>query len=189
MRSTAERQNLRGNALAVAVHLEPDVKWKSHENRRVMLLNLFNLEKDHKHFHDSTCFPCWRFRWMLCSYLIVFWVSFLVGCAPHSVTQPDPSPYEDLLGIYREPLNHLDAVRRGVCPMHPSCSEYSRQAVKKHGFVLGWAMAMDRLLRCGRDELRRAPTILVHGQWKFYDPLVANDNWWYSTGEEIDPDS
>ena len=112
---------------------------------------------------------------------------FLGGCAHYSATQPSPSPYEDFLGIYRGPLNHLAGVRRGVCPMHPSCSEYSRQAVEKHGFVVGWAMAMDRLLRCGRDELRRAPTILVHGEWKFYDPLSANDNWWYSAGEDIDP--
>jgi hypothetical protein len=120
-------------------------------------------------------------------YLIVICVFFFGGCAHHSATQPNPSPYEDFLGIYSGPLNHLDAVRRGVCPMHPSCSEYSRRAVEKHGFVGGWAMAMDRLLRCGRDELRRAPTIIVHGEWKFYDPLSANDNWWYSAGENIDP--
>ena len=121
------------------------------------------------------------------STLIVISVFFLSACAHHSVTQPDPSPYEDFLGIYSEPLNHMAAVRRGVCPMYPSCSQYSRQAVGRHGFVVGWAMAMDRLLRCGRDELKRAPKILVHGEWKFYDPLSANDNWWYSAGEEINP--
>ncbi len=121
------------------------------------------------------------------STLIVISVFFLSACAHHSVTQPDPSPYEDFLGIYSEPLNHMAAVRRGVCPMYPSCSQYSRQAVGKHGFVVGWAMAMDRLLRCGRDELKRAPKILVHGEWKFYDPLSANDNWWYSAGENTGP--
>lgn len=120
-------------------------------------------------------------------YLILIGVFLLSACAHYSVTQPDPSPYEDFLGVYSGPLNHLDVVRRGVCPMYPSCSQYSRQAVMKHGIVLGWAMAMDRLLRCGRDELRRAPKILVHGEWKFYDPLSANDNWWYSAGEDIDP--
>jgi len=112
---------------------------------------------------------------------------FFAACTHHSVTQPNPSLYEDFLDIYRGPLNHLNAVKRGVCPMYPSCSEYSRQAVEKHGFAVGWAMAMDRLLRCGRDELRRAPTILVHGEWKFYDPLSANDNWWYSAAEDITP--
>ncbi len=120
-------------------------------------------------------------------YLIVVGVFFLSACAHHSVTQPDPSPYEDFLGVYSGPLNHLAPVRRGVCPMYPSCSQYSRQAVERHGFVLGWAMAMDRLLRCSRDELRRAPKIIVGGEWKFYDPLSANDSWWYSAGEDIDP--
>ena len=120
-------------------------------------------------------------------YLILMSVFFLSACAHHSVTQPEPSPYEDLLGVYSGPLNHLAPVRRGVCPMYPSCSQYSRQAVEKHGFIVGWAMAMDRLSRCSRDELRRAPKIMVDGKWKFYDPLSANDNWWYSAGEDINP--
>ncbi|MBW2514060.1 MAG: membrane protein insertion efficiency factor YidD [Deltaproteobacteria bacterium] len=113
-------------------------------------------------------------------------VVFAGGCTRPSAVPPDASPYEDLLGIYRGPLDHLAPVRRGACPMYPSCSEYSRQAVEKHGFVIGWAMAMDRLLRCGRDELKNAPKVLVQGGWKFYDPLVANDNWWYSAGEDMD---
>jgi hypothetical protein len=45
---------------------------------------------------------------------------------------------------------------------------------------------MDRLLRCGRDESKRAPRVLVQGEWKVYDPLVANDIWWYSAGEDMD---
>jgi len=128
-----------------------------------------------------------RFPGIPCPYSIVICVIFLVGCAHDPATLPNPSPYEDFLGVYSGPLNHLAGVRRGVCPMHPSCSEYSRQAVETHGFAIGWAMAMDRLLRCGRDELRRAPAILVHGEWKFYDPLSANDTWWYSVGEGVDP--
>jgi len=63
--------------------------------------------------------------------------------------------------------------------MHPSCSEYGRQAVRKHGFFVGWTMAMDRLLRCGRDELKHIHRIWVAGDWRFYDPVSANDNWWY----------
>ena len=146
------------------------------------------MERDHRNFNHRRFFrwPC--FYRTLCTCLMMICMVFLGACTHQSTTQPDPSPYEDIIGIYRGPLNHLASVRRGVCPMHPSCSEYSRQAVAKHGFVVGWTMAMDRLLRCGRDELKRAPTILVHGEWKFYDPLVANDNWWYSAGEDIDPD-
>jgi Putative membrane protein insertion efficiency factor len=125
---------------------------------------------------------------MLSACFILIWSVSLSGCSHTSGDQSRVSLYDNILGMYHEPLNHLSAVRRGVCPMHPSCSEYSRQAVEKHGFNLGWAMAMDRLLRCGRDELRRAPPILVNGQYKFYDPLSANDNWWYVAGESTQAD-
>jgi hypothetical protein len=104
----------------------------------------------------------------------------LFACAHRPPSDPQANLFEDTLQIYRGPLNHLSAVRRGVCPMHPSCSEYGRQAVQKHGFLIGWAMTMDRLLRCGRDELKHSPRIWVAGDWKFYDPVSANDNWWYT---------
>jgi hypothetical protein len=83
--------------------------------------------------------------------------------------------YEGVIGFYSGPLNHLSGVRRGGCPMHPSCSQYSKEAVKRNGFVNGWVMTMDRLLRCGRDELKTAPRVFVDGQWKYYDPVVQNE--------------
>lgn len=83
-----------------------------------------------------------------------------------------------LLKIYQGPLNHLAAVRRGACPMHPSCSEYSRQAITKHGARMGLIMTIDRLIRCGRDEMASATRVRVGGQWKFYDPVSHNDFWW-----------
>jgi putative component of membrane protein insertase Oxa1/YidC/SpoIIIJ protein YidD len=86
--------------------------------------------------------------------------------------------YSSILEIYRGPLNHLSAVRRGECPMYPSCSEYSRLAIRKHGFAVGWAMTVDRLMRCGRDELKQAPRIFVDGGWRYYDPVENNDFWW-----------
>jgi putative component of membrane protein insertase Oxa1/YidC/SpoIIIJ protein YidD len=87
------------------------------------------------------------------------------------------SLYEGVISFYRGPLNHLQAVRRGECPMYPSCSEYSRQAVARFGFAKGWVMSMDRLMRCGRDEKSTAPRILVHGKLKYFDPIDANDSW------------
>lgn len=154
---------------------------------QIISSSIFNRLRDNENLcHER--FARWScFRSLIGTGLIVICVVIFSGCAHSPVTQPDASLYEDFLSIYNEPLNHLAAVRRGVCPMHPSCSEYSRQAVEKHGFSLGWTMAMDRLLRCGRDELRRAPKVLVDGQWKYFDPLSANDHWWYSTGEEINP--
>jgi putative component of membrane protein insertase Oxa1/YidC/SpoIIIJ protein YidD len=89
-----------------------------------------------------------------------------------------PSLAASLMEIYQRPLNHLRAVRAGECPMTPSCSEYCRQAMEKHGFFLGWLMSVDRLLRCGRDELKIAPQIFVDGKRKAYDPVENNDFWW-----------
>jgi uncharacterized protein len=86
-----------------------------------------------------------------------------------------------LLQIYQGPLNHLSAVRRGECPMVPSCSEFSGQAIEKHGVVVGWIMSVDRLLRCGRDELNSARQVFAGGQWKAADPVENNDFWWAST--------
>lgn len=59
--------------------------------------------------------------------------------------------------------------------MHPSCSEYGRQAIEKFGVIKGWMMIFDRLMRCGRDELKTADRILVNGKLKFYDPVEFGD--------------
>ncbi|MBL7211594.1 MAG: membrane protein insertion efficiency factor YidD [Desulfobacteraceae bacterium] len=54
-------------------------------------------------------------------------------------------------------MNHLSAVKQGECPMSPSCSNHSIRCFQKHGFLIGWMMTCDRLMRCGRDELRLSP--------------------------------
>lgn len=95
-------------------------------------------------------------------------------------------PLTGIIDFYRGPLNHLSAVRDGECPMYPSCSEYARRAIRKHGMAIGWIMAHDRLMRCGRDEKRQAPKVLVNGKWKYYDPVEENDRWW---SEKVDHDT
>jgi putative component of membrane protein insertase Oxa1/YidC/SpoIIIJ protein YidD len=104
------------------------------------------------------------------------------GCAhcrqitgTHVSASSDP---HSLIDFYQGPLNHLSAVRRGQCPMYPACSEYCRRAFEKHGFVMGWLMSVDRLLRCGRDEMDSACEVYDHGSWKAYDPIENNDFWW-----------
>ncbi len=103
---------------------------------------------------------------------------FILGCAHGPAKDQHTNLFEDTLQIYRGPLDHLSAVRRGVCPMHPSCSEYGRRSIRKHGFFIGWTMTMDRLLRCGRSEIKQFRRVWVAGDWKFYDPVSANDSWW-----------
>jgi putative component of membrane protein insertase Oxa1/YidC/SpoIIIJ protein YidD len=117
------------------------------------------------------------------SCLLVLLCAFAFHACAHSSQYraeskaPDFSLYERIIKLYRGPLNHLESVRRGECPMYPSCSEYSRQAIARFGFVKGWIMTMDRLIRCGRDEIRTAPRIWVEGKWKYYDPVEDNDLW------------
>lgn len=43
---------------------------------------------------------------------------------------------------------------------------------------MGAVMATDRVMRCGRDELKTAPLILVDGKMKYYDPLEQNTSRW-----------
>ena len=93
-------------------------------------------------------------------------------------------PFSAMIDFYRGPLNHLAAVRSGECPMVPSDSDYGLQSIQRHGMLMGWVMAMDRLLRCGRDETRLAPKIIVNGRYKSYDPVENNDFWLKSQAED-----
>ncbi len=90
---------------------------------------------------------------------------------------PGAGAVDMVIGFYQGPMDHLNAVRTGHCPMYPSCSNYSRQAVGKHGLFKGSMLAFDRLMRCGRSELDYAPKIPVNGKWRYYDPVSANDFW------------
>ncbi len=109
------------------------------------------------------------------------------GCAHRPAAHASGSgPLTSAIEFYRGPLNHLNAVRTGSCPMHPGCSEYSRQAIDRYGPVLGWIMACDRLMRCGRDELDRAVPVLVDGQRRYRDPVSRNAGWWQDP-EPFDP--
>lgn len=115
--------------------------------------------------------------------------SLLLACAhpgPQALAESDQpaDPFSAMIDFYRGPLNHLAAVRSGECPMVPSDSAYGLQSIQRHGMLLGWVMAMDRLLRCGRDETRLAPKIMVNGRYKSYDPVENNDFWLKSQAED-----
>jgi putative component of membrane protein insertase Oxa1/YidC/SpoIIIJ protein YidD len=114
-------------------------------------------------------------------------LSLLAACAHGDppAGNREAGPFGTLLNFYQGPLDHLSAGRRGDCPMWPSCSEYSRQAVARHGFAVGWVMTMDRLMRCGRDGLRWAPRVVVDGRVKYLDPLSANDVWWVTAEDSL----
>jgi putative component of membrane protein insertase Oxa1/YidC/SpoIIIJ protein YidD len=112
---------------------------------------------------------------------LIFLIS-ITSCTYSRPIQTQPgqkaNPLSSMIEFYRGPLNHLSAVRYGECPMYPSDSAFSLQSIQKHDMLMGWIMAMDRLMRCGRDETRLSPKILIDGKWKIYDPVEKNDFWW-----------
>ncbi|MBV9240777.1 MAG: membrane protein insertion efficiency factor YidD [Acidobacteria bacterium] len=51
----------------------------------------------------------------------------------------------DILGIYKVMVSPFLAP---ACRFEPTCSEYARQALEKHGVIRGSWMALKRILRC-----------------------------------------
>jgi putative membrane protein insertion efficiency factor len=75
---------------------------------------------------------------------------------------------------YQRKISPHDGPR---CLLYPTCSAYARQALQKHGALMGSVMTMDRLVQ-ELEVLRRAPRIRVHGHTRGYDPVEAHDFWW-----------
>jgi uncharacterized protein len=83
-----------------------------------------------------------------------------------------------LIGIFKEYISPVDGDR---CPMYPTCSQYSLEAVRKHGVLVGLVMTFDRLIH-ESDEIRRAPQVKVYDSNRYYDPVENNDFWWEKNG-------
>jgi len=101
----------------------------------------------------------------------------LSGCGPHvpAQTAADGGAISQIIHFYQGPLNHLDAVRYGGCPMAPHCSAYALMALEKHGPLTGLMMTFDRLIRCGNDETHLSPEVWVDGRRLTHDPVAANE--------------
>ena len=78
--------------------------------------------------------------------------------------------------FFRSYLSGADGHR---CPMTPSCSSYALTAIDRHGAFVGWIMACDRLMRCGRDELTHSPTVMTRHGVRCRDTVDNNDFWWH----------
>ena len=86
--------------------------------------------------------------------------------------QKSSVPYPILL--YQK---YISPVIGDRCPMYPSCSHYSTNALRKNGTIMGIIMTCDRLIRCGRDETKQSPAVFVDGDKYTYDPVDNNDFW------------
>ena len=80
-----------------------------------------------------------------------------------------------LSSFFRDIISPVDGDR---CPSLPSCSSYSVNAFKKHGFFSGWLMTVDRLLH-EADEGSVSPKVYLNGRFRVLDPVENNDYWWF----------
>lgn len=78
-----------------------------------------------------------------------------------------------LIRFFQKYISPVDGER---CPCFPTCSSYSLQAYRKHGFFIGTLMTVDRLFHEGDIE-KHAPLRKVGDKERFVDHLENNDFW------------
>jgi len=86
----------------------------------------------------------------------------------HAVT-----PAEVPIHLYQHVAGELDG---RSCPSYPVCSSYARQAIEKHGFLLGSWIMLDRLIHESGD-VNDGYVVSINGEQRLYDPLERNDFW------------
>lgn len=97
------------------------------------------------------------------------------SCSTKQYSTYDDASYVSVMtSIYQDNFSSVSFVRKGECPMYPSCSQFAKNAYQKHGFLLGSILATDRLMRCGRDETKRLKIVNINGKLLFYDPVPTH---------------
>ncbi len=56
--------------------------------------------------------------------------------------------YQKNLSLDQGVLNRWSLVKKKVCVFYPTCSEYSKLAIEKHGALKGIKLTFFRILRC-----------------------------------------
>lgn len=141
---------------------------------RIMHIALMMLNNNTQGIVQKTFFQIFVIQLFLCIFLISGTSKKVWAQNPDQTSETNTNP---VIQLYQKHISGIDGHR---CPMYPSCSRYCAQAIRKHGFGLGWIMACDRLLRCGRDEVRLSPHVKINGRELTFDPVSANDFWWFS---------
>jgi len=83
--------------------------------------------------------------------------------------------FDSYIGFFQRYISPVDGVR---CQLYPTCSQYGRRTVRKHGAILGFVMIAGRLMRCNGGVPQHYPLMKKYKRFFFYDPLDANDFWW-----------
>jgi putative membrane protein insertion efficiency factor len=85
------------------------------------------------------------------------------------------TPFLWMLSFYQKTVG---PVVSGRCPMYPTCSQYSVDAIRKHGPAIGIILTADRIIH-ELDEQNDAPLVKIGSRYRYADPVGNNDFWWY----------
>jgi len=99
--------------------------------------------------------------------------SLAVALLWQSFGMPAMTPQGTGIYFYQHVLHQLDG---RPCPSYPVCSVYARQAITRHGLLLGSWLALDRLIHENND-LQHGIWQTFEGEKRLYDPLARNDFW------------
>ena len=85
-----------------------------------------------------------------------------------------PSAHSPLLWLGERIIdfhqNVISPIDHNRCTFRPSCSQYTRLAMRRHGFFKGWVLAFDRLMRDNAEEWVYE-TIEENGESYKWDPV------------------
>lgn len=77
-------------------------------------------------------------------FLALFAVSFVSFASPPAFGSPLDQLGTGMIQFYQRVLSSQDGAN---CPMRPTCSEFTLQAIQRYGLVQGILIGADRLLR------------------------------------------
>ncbi len=117
----------------------------------------------------------------------LFWLLIVSGCSTAHEGRGEGSGFSPGLQVISFYKNHISPVDGDRCPSYPTCASYAEQAFRKHGFIMGWIMTVDRLIHEGSEETSVSPVVKIDGEEKIFDPVENNDFWWdLREGEDHD---
>lgn len=73
----------------------------------------------------------------------------------------------------------VSPVDGATCDFYPTCSAYTRQSFKKHGFFLGLAMASERI---SRDHTPEGYDLIFKFDRYYISDPVENNDFWFDKG-------
>lgn len=92
----------------------------------------------------------------------------------HLINKVTTLPLKLLVIFFQKVISPVDSA---TCDFYPTCSAYTKHALKKHGFLIGLAMASERISRDHSSE--GYELIFKFGRYYIYDPVEHNDFWFY----------